>query len=198
MGNTNVIKFVGIYYKNDLEPILVTEEFTSNLLYYLDNVETLLDSEKVKFSCGVSNGLTYLHSQQLAHLNLYTKSILLTKNFVIKIANFEYACYWDKESASSSVPAAANPTNVWEFRDDSLVYTFLPENHQDDQIWSYDAVDIYSFGCVVINIFTLKEPAVELESQVKEISIPSIKSIVINCINKKVESMQKVDQALSV
>ena len=203
LEHINVIEFVGIYQgQKDIQqfPVLVTEEVAKNLLYHLEDAETLQDSEKLRLSCGVSNGLSYLHSQQLAHLNLFTKSIRLTEDHVIKISNFEYACYWDKPSASassSSVTTKANPGDPWKFRENDYVINFLPKDYQDDKIWSYDAVDIYSFGCVVINIFTLKQPTVEKESQVKEISIQSVKSIVMDCINKKVESMQKVNGTLN-
>ena len=202
LSHKNVIKFVGIYCnQKDLQrfPILVTNEVTSNLLNHLNKVETLQDSEKIKFSCGVSDGLAYLHRQQLAHLNLYTRSIQLTEHLEVKIANFEYACYWDKTSASSSsVPTRGNPRDPWGFRDDNCVFKFLPEDCRDDKCWSYDAVDIYSFGCIVINIFTLKQPTEEKESQAEEISIQNIKSIVINCITKKTKSMQDVNETLNM
>ena len=202
LSHRNIIGFVGVYYnQKDLQqfPILVTDEVTSNLLYHLDKVETLQDSEKFKFSCGVSDGLAYLHHQQLAHLNLYTKSIWLTEDHFIKIADLEYACYFNEVSASpsSSVQTRGNPRDPWKFRGDDCVFKFLPEDCRDDKIWSYDAVDIYSFGCVVINIFTLKQPTIEKESQVKEISIQSIESIVMGCITKEVKSMQEVNETMN-
>ena len=145
LEHTNIIKFIGVYYKpNDPQPILVTEEVTLNLLYHLDKVETLEDSDKFKFSCGVSEGLAYLHGQRLAHLNLCTKSILLTESLVIKIANFEYAHdfpdlkFETVTSSSSSGPTGAK-FNPWGYRHDDYVYRFLPAHYQEH---SYDSVDI--------------------------------------------------------
>ena len=198
LEHTNIIKFIGIYYKpKDPQPILVTEEVTSNLLYHLDKVEILEDSDKFKFSYAMSEGLAYLHSQRLAHLNLCTKSILLTESLVIKIANFEYANYFLDEtiaSSSSSGPRGAK-FNPWEFRHDDSVYNFLPANYHE---YRYDSVDIYSFGCVVFNIFTLKQPTIEIKSRLEEISVPGVGNLVRKCLLSQIESMQEVSAAMNM
>ena len=199
LDHKNIIKFVGVYCKpKNPQPILVSEEVTSNLLCHLDKVDTLENSEKFKFSCGVSDGLAYLHSQRLAHLNLCTKSILLTESLEIKIANFEYASYFLDESVASS--SSSGPTRVkfdpWElFRYDDSVSNFLPPQYHKR---TYDSVDIYSFGCVVFNIFTLKQPTMEIKSRLEEISVAGVGNLVSKCLCGQIESMQEVNSALNM
>ena len=201
LKHVNIVKFIGIYFKPKCpQPILVTEEVTSNLLYHLDKVKTLEVKEKCEFSCGVSDGLAYLHSQRIAHLNLYTKSILLTDSLTVKIANFEYASYFPNDtieasSSSSSVPPRDKSFSPWYFRDDPLVFEFLPETYIKH---TYDSLDIYSFGCVVFNIFTLRQPTHQITSQAKEISIPTVGALVIDCVQGKLKIMEEVNSALKV
>ena len=202
LEHINIVKFVGIYFKpKNPQPILVTEEVTSNLLYHLDKVKTLENAKKCKFSCGVSDGLAYLHSRRIAHLNLYTKSILLTDSLIVKIANFEYASYFLNDSvevsSSSSVPQPDESFNPWDFRDDPLVYSFLPEKYFKR---TYDSLDIYSFGCVVFNIFTLRQPTVQIKSQVEEISIliPGVGALINDCIQGSYKTMEDVSSVLNV
>ena len=200
LSHTNIVKFRGVYYKpNNPQPILVMEEVTSNLMYHLDKVEALEESEKFKFSCGVSEGLTYLHSQRIAHLNLSTKSIFLTDTFVVKLANFEYAMnFLDdntvRSSISSSAPPGGKSYDPWKFRDDESVFNFLPINYFKRR--AYDSLDIYSFGCVVFNIFTLKQPTQQIASEVSEISISVVQSLVSDCVCGQLESMQEVNEKL--
>ena len=198
LSHTNIVKFKGVHYKpNNPQPILVTEEVTSNLLYHLDKVKTLEESEKFKFSCGVSEGLTYLHKQCIAHLNLSTKSIFLTDSLVVKIADFEYAVYFQSEDTVTSSSSSALPTNKsfspWEFRDDPSVFIFLP---QDYEKYTHDSLDIYSFGCVAFNIFTHKQPTQQIKSQAAEITISGVQSLVSDCVLGKLRSMQEVNEAL--
>ena len=199
LNHPNIIKFIGVYHKpKNPQLILVTEEVTSNLLYHLDKVETLQDLEKFKFSCDVSDGLAYLHRERLAHLNLCTKSILLTENLVVKIANFEYASYFLDQpmASSSSSQSTGTKFDPWGFRHDDCVFSFLPAKRYNRH--SYESVDIYSFGCVVFNIFTLKQPTAEIKSRMEEISVPGIGNLVSDCINGKKESMQEVSSAIHV
>ena len=199
LEHTNIVKFIGICYKpKNPQPILVTEEITSNLLYHLDKVKALQDSEKFEYSCGVSDGLAYLHSQRLAHLNLCTKSIFLTESLVVKITNFEYASYFSDHtttSSSSSEPTVAK-FDPWESRYDDCMVNFLPPDRYN--MFTYDSLDIYSFGCVVFNIFTLEQPTAQIKSQLEEITVPKVGNLVSKCLLGELESMQEINAAMHV
>ena len=200
LSHMNIVKFIGVHFKQNYpqQPILVTEEVTSNLMYHLDKVNTLEESEKFKFSRGVSEGMVYLHSLRIAHLNLSTKSIFLTDNLTVKITNFEYAMYFSKAddneaSSSSSIPPGGKSHNPWKFRDDQSVFKFLPQKYFKR---TYDSSDIYSFGCVVFNIFTLKQPPQQIASHTTEISVPGVQCLVNDCLWGKLDSMQEVNETL--
>ena len=200
LSHTNIIKLIGVYFKQGYpqQPILVTEEVTSNLMYHLDKVKALEESEKFKFSCSVSEGMAYLHSQSIAHLNLSTKSIFLTDGLVVKITNFEYAMSFSKSdgnvaSSSSSVPPGGKSFSPWEFRDDWSIFTFLPHDYQQ---YTFDLLDIYSFGCVVFNMFTHKRPTQQIKSQAAEITISGVQSLVIDCVSEKPKTMEAINEAM--
>lgn len=199
LDHTNIVKFVGICYKpKNPQPILVTEEVTSTLLYHMDKVKTLQITEQYRFSCGVSEGLAHLHDLKIAHLNLFTKSILLTDNLTVKIGNFEYACYFldDKvASSSSSVVPGGTSFSPWKFRDDPAIFDYLPALYYKR---SYDSVDIYSFGCVVYNIFTYNQPEKGVAPEVTGTSIPAVENLVNDCVNGKLENMQAVYSAMKM
>ena len=198
LEHANIVKFVGTYFKpNNPHPILVTEEVSSNLLHYLDKVQVLEDSEKYKFSCDISEGLAYLHNEGIAHLNLYSKSVKLTDNLTVKIADFEFATYLDvtMTSSSSSEPPGGYKFDLWQFRDDKSVFCFMPEDYRDR---SYGLVDIYSFGCVVFHIFTLKQPTQRIKIETSNIQNSEVETLVIECLNCKRESMQEINSLLIV
>ena len=76
-----------------------------------------------------------------------------------------------------------------------MVFYFLPEDYEAR---SYKLTDIYSFGCVVFNIFTLKQPMPNGKLQTAEISIQDVKSLVEQCLSGEIESMGEVTAALSM
>ena len=55
-----------------------------------------------------------------------------------------------------------------------------------------------SFGCVVFNIFTLKQPTVEIKSQLEEISVSGVGNLVRRCLLGEIENMQEVSAAMDV
>lgn len=159
----NIIKFIGIYFTpNSSLPILVTEKIEFSLLQHIETSpdRSLQIAENYQLLCDINKGLSYLHSAKVVHLNLSTKSVLLTDKLIPKISNFEYAEYLHTPKDSASL--SEDDLLLMRSRDDHFAFHFLPpqflkllqeKNHcKGSQI--NESTDVYSFGCVMLNMFT--------------------------------------------
>ena len=155
----NILAFIGIYLRpNSSQPILVTEKIAFSLLYHIEVSpnQSLKVRENFKLIADIYGGLKYLHGAKVVHLNLSTKSVLLTDNLTPKISNFEYAMYLYPRKDYSSL--SEDDLQFIRLRDDSFMFQFLPSDYlellQNQNQNCVEFIDVYSFGCVILNMFT--------------------------------------------
>ena len=94
MRHENIITLLGVVKKDGSEnlPLLVMEAVHCDLFYYLNNTNFITWNEDLIILQGICNGLVYLHEvKSIIHNNVSTHNILLTKNLVVKLSNFESA-----------------------------------------------------------------------------------------------------------
>ena len=97
MRHENIITLLGVAYRHrdrvgDILPMLVMESVQCDLHYYLQSTKSTSWNEDLVILQGISSGLVYLHEvENIIHNNISTKSILLTKNLVVKLSNFDCA-----------------------------------------------------------------------------------------------------------
>ena len=161
LEHDNIVPFWGIYYKQFpstavVLPVLVMEKLEYSLRSYTETTHkgVLSDVKITEILCDVARGLVYLHegcSEPLAHRDLSSNNILLTSTFHAKIADFGLARVLDRpggwnSSAKLSMPGtpAFMPPEVFE----------IPRRYTT-------AVDIFSFGCVIIHLVTWEWPEPE-------------------------------------
>ena len=101
-----------------------------------------LTIDLIRFCCQISNGMKYLHSKKVCHRDLAARNILLDEFKVAKIADFGLARdlqqnYYYKRKSESPIP----------------VKWMAPESLFDRKV--YQNSDIWSFGIVMWEIFTL-------------------------------------------
>ena len=104
MRHENIITLFGVSYdkSGDNLPLLVMEGVHCDLYYYLNNSEFISWDEDLMILQGICNGLVYLHEgENVVHKNVTTRSILLTKNLVVKLSSFEYAAKFHKDDSKS-------------------------------------------------------------------------------------------------
>ena len=104
MRHENIITLFGVYYdrSGDTLPLLVMEGVHCDLYYYLKNNKSISWDEDLMILQGICNGLVYLHEgENIVHKNITTHSILLTKNLVVKLSNFEYAVKFHKDGSKA-------------------------------------------------------------------------------------------------
>ena len=194
LQHDNILHFAEVHHSTP--PLLLTEEIRFSLFDYIETVTFLEEREKLHIANEVICGLVYLHeNKSVAHLNLTTKSIVITAKSAIKISNFEYARSFD-----TLQNALFSENDVLrESRDEVSVFDFLP---QDYLHCLGGSADIFSFGCVVLNVYSLQWPEpthgpiedmTEIDRRImyfSDIHEPSVKDIIQICFSEHPTSME--------
>ena len=107
--------------------------------------------------CDVARGLVYLHkgcSEPLAHRDLSSNNILLTSTLRAKIADFGSARVLDRPGGwNSAAKLTKTPGTA----------IFMPPETWESPLCYTTAVDIFSFGCVIIHLVTWEWPEPEVQ-----------------------------------
>ena len=105
MRHENIITLLGVGYGDrlgDSLPLLVMEGVQCDLFYYLNNNEYISWHDDLMILQGICSGLAYLHmGKSIIHNNISTHTILLTKNIIVKISNFEHAVKVHKDASNA-------------------------------------------------------------------------------------------------
>lgn len=106
------------------------------------------------FTKQILEGLAYLHDQNIWHRDLKGDNILVDANGVCKISDFGISK--QTEDAYDSFGAATNMKGS--------VFWMAPEVIQPTGVKSYSGkIDIWSLGCVVLEMWSGKRPWGDLE-----------------------------------
>ena len=163
INGQNILTFIGIYFRpNSSLPVLVTEKIEFSLLQHIETSHDQclqITSENCKLLLEICSGLNYLHSARVVHLNLSTKSVLLTDKLIPKISNFEYAMHMHPPKDFTTL--LEDDLLFIKSRDDHFMFQFLPSDYLDVlqeqnncKQRHIEFIDVYSFGCVILNMFT--------------------------------------------
>ena len=148
----NIVQFIGIYYPNPNAelPWLVME------LMYTNDVTDLVEKQgkekkdiplhfKMSILVDVCQGLRFLHSKNIAHRDLSSNNVLLTKHLVAKIGDLGMAKVILGDSQRHTV---APGTQV-----------FMPPEALADDEATYDVtIDVFSLGCVCLHVISMQWP----------------------------------------
>ena len=108
----------------------------------------LPDVKIAEILCDVARGLEYLHegcSEPLAHRDLSSNNILLTSTLHAKIADFGSARVLDRPGGWNSAAKLTKTPGI---------VIFMPPETWESPLCYTTAVDIFSFGCVIIYLVT--------------------------------------------
>lgn len=192
MRHSNIVTFVGIFYKRDsLLPVLVMEKMECDLTKYLSIHEkgSITVDIALHILLGVSKGLFYLHEvMNVAHRDLTSNNILLAADLSAKVSDLGSARVLDR-------PGGWNPKTKLTVAPGAL--DFMPPEALKDSPEYTVSVDVFSFGCVIIHLCTHKWPtptfvlkgvfASEIERRkqyISEIDNPYLVAMVKSCLQE--------------
>ena len=138
---------MGVYFPPDSDtPILVMERLQVSLARCLDEAPLPL-SVKYNILLDVANGLNYLHHKTppIIHRDLTAQNILLTKSFNAKISDLGVCRLLDPVKSRCLTVVPGNPV------------VMPPEAFINDQLYDRK-LDIFSYGCLILHIFTQEWP----------------------------------------
>lgn len=192
MKHSNIVRFVGIFYKQDsLLPVLVMEKMECDLTKFLSIHEkgSITVDIALQILLDVSKGLFYLHEViNVAHRDLTSNNILLAADLSAKVADLGSARVLDRPGGWSSKTKLTVAPGALDF--------MPPEALKDSPEYTA-SVDVFSFGCVIIHLCTHKWPTPislskgvfvsEIERRkeyISEISNPYLVTLVKNCLKE--------------
>ena len=142
----NIVQFLGVFFQEgDTIPILVMERLTTNLTSCIEKNGILPADMSYSVLHDIALGLVYLHSQTppIIHRDLSSNNVLLTASQTAKIAGLGVARIVDK-TKMSPVPG-------------TLI--FMPPEVLSEGTRTYGtSIDIFSYGNIMIHIYTGKWP----------------------------------------
>ncbi|XP_050886590.1 serine/threonine-protein kinase STY46 isoform X12 [Lathyrus oleraceus] len=143
----NVIKFIGACTKPNFH--LVTEYMSGGNMYDFLHIQksVLTLPSLLKVAIDVSQGVKYLHQNNIIHRDLKTANLLMDeKGQVVKVADFGVARLQDQ----SGIMTAETGTYRWMAPE---VIQHKPYNHK---------ADVFSFGIILWELLTRKLPYEDL------------------------------------
>ena len=155
----NVVLVHGLWYDNlcpGNQPALVMELCNTNLQKYLEEKIDRGEDEffevatKSEILRDVAAGMIYLHSEQILHGDLSASNVLLNVNeseVVAKVAGFGQSRLLNSQTV--------NPNTATHGRSD-----IMPPEMKDswDQVELTEAVDVFSFGCLIPHVAYCRYP----------------------------------------
>ena len=152
----NIVQFLGVHFhENEQVPILVMEFLPNNLSSCIGQYGILANEVSYPILRDVALGLNYLHGQtpSIIHRDLSSNNILLTSNMSAKISDLGVARILNLTPLqfSKMTPTPGTPS-------------FMPPEVMsvDSNNVKYDiSVDTYSYGIVMLHIFSGKWPEIQ-------------------------------------
>jgi len=158
--HANCIRLFGIC----REPFsIITELMENGSLADLIQKKDLSESLANKISLGIAKGMVHLHYENIVHRDLAARNVLLTGDFEPKISDFGLSRFLS-DGDSNKTESVVGPLK-W----------MAPESISE-RVYS-NASDVWSFGVVLVEIYTQDIPYPELEPLVVATKVIS-KSIV--------------------
>jgi len=151
----NIVQFLGVYYFSADRfslPVMVMELMDFDLTSFLEkNVSKIAFAMKISTLYDVSLGLSFLHNHKppILHHNLSSNNILLTGQLVAKIGDMGVA----------KMMLAPDDKKFKVTRQPSGTQHFMPPEAllEDNPVYG-TPMDVFSFGCISLHVFSEKWP----------------------------------------
>ena len=154
LKHPNIIDLLAVCHRKDApnSPILIMDKTSMTLSDFLQrSSDKSLSFNKISILHNIICGLHYLHRNGIIHRDLTVNAIYLTDNFCAKIADFGQAT--DQLQPHTKVPGEVS---------------HMPPEALSEQPRYTFKLDIFSFGCVVIQVITNVMPIPTYEMTKKQ------------------------------
>merc|ERR1712137_929037 len=154
LRHPNVVLFMGSCMQPD-NYMMITELMPRGSLYdILHDKNIQLSFKKMKMAKDAALGMNWLHCSKpvFIHRDLKTQNLLVDTNWTVKVADFGLSHIKKHETPGTGGSYGSIGTPLW----------MAPEVLQNKE---YDeSADVYSFGIVLWELFTQREPFEDIES----------------------------------
>ena len=154
LHHPNIVQFLGVFFqRNEPIPILVMEFLHTNLTSCIDRYGILADEVSYSILYDVALGMHYLHSQipPIVHRDLSSNNILLTSSMKAKISDLGVAKILN-----------LNPQHISRMTQTPGTPAYMPPEVMGANPKYNTSVDVFSFGVMMIHIFSGKWPAPQI------------------------------------
>ena len=146
----NIVQYLGMFRDTDTRlPVLLMELMDNSLTHFLESsAQPIPYHIQVNICHDITLALSFLHSNNIVHRDLSSNNVLLRGDILAKVTDFGMARLGDIN------PQATRFTNTMCPGTD--VY-MPPEAVQDKPVYT-EKIDCFSFGVIIIQIFTRQFP----------------------------------------
>jgi len=152
MVHPNVVQTLGICYptRDTKLPWMIMELMEMSVTELVESNITVDTNKKLSILVDVSQGLEYLHGNDILHRDLSSNNVLLTKHLVAKIADFGTAKFVIEHHAmsKSSFQLTQAP---------GTLHFMAPEALSNNPQYG-KPLDVFSFACVALHLLSNKWP----------------------------------------
>ena len=198
LHHPNVVQVLGIHYPTPVAklPWLVMEVMESSLRGFLEKYEKgkLSLYTKLSILVDISQGLEFLHGQDIIHRDLSSNNVLLTKQCIAKIGDFGVAKCIEHNAIKTHtrVPGALH---------------FMPPEALANKPRYGKPVDVFSLGCVACHVMSHQWPEpkdllpedslialteVQRREDYLQLCTEPLKQLVISCLNNKADQRPNI------
>ena len=192
----NVVQVLGIHYPTPEAklPWLVMEMMETSLASFLEQDHIPLHI-KLSILTDVSQGLEFLHGQDIIHRDLSSNNVLLTKHCVAKIGDLGVA-----------KAVGHNPTKKPQSQTPGTLHFMPPETMSVEPCYG-KPVDVFSLACITLHVVSHQWPQprdlfqdgliarteVQRREPYLELCMPSsLRLLVESCLHNKPEERPKI------
>ena len=146
----NIVQYLGMFRDTDTHlPVLLMELMDDSLTHFLESsTQPLPYHIQVNICHDITLALSFLHSNNIVHRDLSSNNVLLCGNVLAKVTDFGMA------RLGNINPQATRFTNTMCPGTDVFM---PPEAVQDKPVYT-EKIDCFSFGVIIIQIFTRQFP----------------------------------------
>ncbi|KAI9567234.1 kinase-like domain-containing protein, partial [Boletus coccyginus] len=156
LDHLNVVPFLGIAYGFGMLGAMSLVSLwmpNGSLHHFLAKSDHNLGlGHRLRFLLDIANGLAYLHSFPVVHGDLNSNNVLLDADYTARLVDFGYA------SLVGNIPEALTYLQRSTTRPGALRWIAPEQVDPEETFNTTPKTDIYSFGCVALQVLSGKQP----------------------------------------